>query len=439
MTGNALPVADYTVTVTNGSGSGTFTFRVRKQGSSTKALATLSSVFERYSLSFQVEDITDYGATTNPRTTFGTAFTNMLISALRSLVAGGTSMIPVPDALVNFGSSGYSYVDTVEISQLSEDIPDVFLVTCDVREATATTMTPVSTEPQVNRTDEIPPWQMPADVSFDCQTTEGMTLGFAYPVSDLDGKKVYGDEDLRSAGYATSSKAVAVENYAKDPFASPPAFPKVNGTLRISKAFLRGGGVVDLSSLHGTVNDKSIAISVEGATFVFAGGTLSPTIFQISPKIYQQPIPWLPKTAHPLNKTYGELFYGYSRTTANRIAVNKTAETLLVYRQVRYIEVSAAFSFRPEGYAVWLANRGYAEVDTSSTDGLKTITDTRGVAKEMWLTKEGKKTTEERIWRGYTMVRQSDKVERLLLAFYPADDTFAWATASDNFGSAVRR
>jgi len=436
MTSVTLPILDYTVTVTEGELSGTFTFRIRKQPASTRTIATLASTFERFVLTFGVSDITDYDATGNPLTVFGTALTTMLIRALRSLIMGGTTMIPVPDAQVTFGSANMSYVDTVEIAQTSDRTVDDFLVTCNIKEASVTN-TNVSSEPQVNKSDDLPPWQMPAELTFESQTTEGLTLGFAYPVDDLDGKKTYNDTKLRVAGLATSADMVAVENYANDPFSSPPAFPKVNGTLRVSKSFLRGGGTVNLSALHGTVNGEAISINVEGAVIDFPIGTLSPTMMQITPKMYKMPVPWLPKTKHPLSKTYGELFYGYSTTTANRIAVNKTNEIIVVYKPVRYIEVSAAFSFRPEGFAVWLANRGYTELDSSAAEGRTTITDGKGTTKEAWLDKSGTRSSEERIWRGFTMVKTSAEVVTLLRAFYPVNNTFAWATAKDNFGSAV--
>jgi len=436
MTKTELPVVDYSVTVTDGAKSGTFIFRIRKQPSSTRTIAVLNTSYERYTLTFLVEDVTDYDATTNPLKTFDTALTTMIIKALRTLIVGGVSMIPVPGAQISFGSTSFSVVDTVDIAQTTDKTIDVFIVTCNIKETTTSAVADDEV-PKASRSDELPPWQMPAEVTFDSQTTEGMALGFAYPVEDLDGAQTYDNESLRKKGLA-SGGMVAVENYAKDPFASPPSFSKVNGTLRISKSFLRGGGPVDLSSLQGTVNAEKIALSIEGAILVFPAGTLSPTMMQVSPKLYKMPIAWLPKTKHPLNKTYGELFYGYSGTTANKVAVNRTGQIIIVNKPMRYIEVSAAFTFRPEGFAVWLANRGYRELDSASADGGKNITDDKsGTLKEAWLTKEGKKTADDRIWRGFTMVKSSSSVDSLLKEFFPTSNDFTWATTKDNFGSKV--
>lgn len=438
MTSTTLPVTDYTSTVTDGVSSGTFTFRVRKQPASTRTIATLSASAERFILTFLATDITSYTAATNPMTTFGANFTAMLIKALRAMIVGGSSMIPAPGSAITFGAAVFSVVDTVDIAQTADKTTDTFLVTCNIKEATAATYAVTDDEtPKVSRSDEIPPWQMPAEVTFESQTTDGMTLGFAYPVEDLDGKKTYDNESLRKKGLA-SGGLVAVENYAQDPFASPPSFPKVNGTLRISKAFLRGGGAVDLSSLQGTVNDARIDLSIEGAILVFPEGTLSPTMMQVSPKLYKMPIPWLPKTKHPLNKTYGELFYGYSTTTANRVAVNRTGQIIVVNKPVRYIEVSAAFTFRPEGFAVWLANRGYTELDATAANGRRDIT-VNGKTKEAWLTKDGKHSEDGkvRIWRGFTMVKASAAVKSLLKEFFPTSNDFKWATTKDNFGGKV--
>lgn len=441
MPSTTLPVVDYTATVTDGTNSGTFTFRVIKQPASTRTIATLSTSAERFILTFLVADITSYTATTNPLTTFGVNFTAMLIKALRSMIVAGTSMIPAPGAYISFGASTFSIVDTVDIAQTTDKTTDVFLVTCNIKEETAATYTTTDDEvPKSSRSDELPPWQMPADVNFDSQTTDGMTLGFAYPVEDLDGKQKYDSESLRQKGLS-SGGMVAVENYAKDPFASPPSFPKVTGTLRVTKSFLRldtADASADFSLKEGLVNSENLSVNLGGASLYFPKGTLSPASVSLTPKVYKMPIPWLPKTKHPLNKTYGELFYGYSTTTANRIAVNRTGQIIIVNKPMRYIEVSASFAFRPEGFAVWLANRGYKELDSAAADGEKNITDVKsGTLKEAWLTKVGKKTTDERIWRGFTMVKPSTWVGELIRAFFPTDNDFVWATAKDNFGGKV--
>lgn len=441
-----IPVVDYNITVADGSSSGTFTFRVRRQPSSTRTFATFTYTSERYTLAFLVTDLTNYNAGTNPMTTFGTTlFTTMLIKALRSLIWGGTSMIPKPGDPINYGAP--VYVDTVQIAQTSDKNNDTFLVTCDIKEASSSSSAISDDDlPKLNKSEELPPWQMPAELTFDSQTTDGMTLGFAYPAQDLDGSKQYSDVDLRSLGASTGDKTVAVQNYAGDPFSSPPAFPKVNGTLKVSRSFLRGGGPVDLSGLHGTVNASPISLNVQGSVLVFPAGTLSPSSMGIVPKLYKMSIPWYPKTKHPLNKTYGELFYGYTKTMANRIAVNRTSQIILVNKPLRYIEVTAAFSFRPEGFAVWLANRGYTELDPKAADGRKTIKDDNGMVKEAWLTNKGKRvsdtgTSSGKIWRGFTMVKPSASVVALLNQFFTEVGLagFAWATAKDNFGQAVTR
>lgn len=441
MPSTTLPVVDYTATVTDGTNSGTFTFRVRKQPASTRTIATLSTSAERFILTFLVADVTNYTATTNPLTTFGVNFTAMLIKALRTLIVGGASMIPAPGAQISFGSSSFSIVDTVDIAQTADNTTDVFLVTCNIKEEAATTYAVSDDEtPKSSRSDELPPWQMPADAVFDSQTTEGMTLGFAYPVEDLDGTQQYDSESLRQKGLG-SGNMVAVENYAKDPFASPPSFPKVTGTLRVTRSFLRldtADSSADFSLKEGVVNSEDLSVNIGGASLYFPKGTLSPASVSLTPKIYKMPVPWLPNTKHPLNKTYGELFYGYSKTTANRIAVNRTGQIIIVNKPMRYVEVSASFAYRPEGFAVWLANRGYRELDSASADGGKNITDDKsGTLKEAWLTKAGKKTQNERIWRGFTMVKPSSWVGELVEAFFASDDTFVWATTKDNYGGKV--
>lgn len=439
MTSTALPVADYTVPVTNGALTATFTYRVRRQPSSTRTMASLSTTFERFTLTFIVEDVTDYRTDTNPMTVFGSAFTTMAISALRKLLVDTNTMIPKPGSLVTYGAVRSSYVDIVDVAQNGEKTTDVFLVTCNIREMPSSSGAVESEEsPKLNKSDDIPPWQMPAEARFEEQTTEGRTLGFAFKTEDLDGKLEYDAEALREKGITASTKKVPVENYANDPFASPPALPSVKGTLHVSKAFLRidiGDASADFSMKPGKVNGEDITVDIGGAVLFFPKGTLSPTGVGQFPKVYKLPVPWFNKTKHPLGKTYGELFYGYSGTTANRVAINKTGQTILVYKAVRYVEISATFAYSPEGFGIWIANRGYTELDPDSPDGRAAITDKKtNSVKESWLTKAGKKTSQERIYRGFTTVSSSSWVGELIAAFFPSDNSFNWATQADNFG-----
>lgn len=439
MTSVAQPVTDNTITVTNGALSAAFTFRTRRQPSSTRAFAKLGRYSDKFTLAFIVQDITSYTATGNPLTTFGTLFTEMLIKALRALVWDANSVIPAPGEYLSFGAADASIVESVDMAQMNDQASDTFLITCNLEEASYSTLSSEEEEvPKLNKSDELPPWQMPADVTFDSQTAEGMTLGYAYPTKDLDGTKTYSLDQLREFGLASSTAAKPVVNYADDPFQSPPAMPKVNGTLNVTKSYLRGNGAVNLSGLQGVVNDKTIGLSIVGAQLFFPAATLSPTMLKISPKLYKKPIPWFPKTKHPLSKTYGELFYGYSKTTANKIAINKTNDIIIVYEPLQYIEVSAAFAFRPEGFGVWIANRGYAEKDPREEDGLATITDGAGMMKESWLDASGKKTQTARLWRGFTNMLPSSSVETLLKQFFPEKRAdFSWATVKDNFGAAL--
>jgi hypothetical protein len=280
---------------------------------------------------------------------------------------------------------------------------------------------------------------MPADVVFDAQSSEGMTLGFAYPVGDVDGKVDQDVTSLRTLGLNWDGKMVAIENYANDPFSSPPSFLKTTGTLKVTKAFLRPDMDVsgsDFSLNAGKVNSEDISLDLAGAKFFFPVGTLTVSGIGAVPKVYKKQLPWFNKTKHPLDKTYGELFYGYSGKTANSVAVNKTGETILVACPMRYVEISATFLFRPEGFAVWLANRGYTELDSNTDGGRKDIT-VNGKTKECWLSKAGTRSDDERIWRGFTMVVQSPAIKNLLSKLLKTGNDFDWATAQDGFGSVV--
>lgn len=432
----ALPVVDYNTVITEGAASATFVFRVAKQPATAGMLLSIGSQYDTGKPTFIVKDVTNYTATPNPLSVFGTSFTTMLLRALRSLVMSTSTMIPKPGEYVTFGSASSSIVETVDITQLSEKTTDVFLVSCNVREPSVTT-TQEDASPKVSRGDEVPPWQLPTDVHFETQTGDALTLGYAYQTQDLDGSKEYSDSELLRMGFASGAKRIAVTNYADDPFSSPPAFQKEVYVLRVTKSFLRGSGVATNVQVAGVVNDDDINVDVNGVMLRFPSGTLSPSSLNIVAKIYKKPIPWLPKTKHPLDKTYGELFFGYSKATANRIAVNKTSEIIVVHQPIKYLEMSASFVFRPEGFGVWIANRGYMEKNDSVPDKKVSITDVKtGTIKEAWLDANGKKTSTGKLWRGFTVVKPSTEVEKLLRLFFAqtADDTFSWATAADNYG-----
>lgn len=443
MASTALPVTDYTVNIAVGSLTGTFTYRVRRQPASTRTIASLSTTFERFTLTFIVTDVTDYTATTNLMTVLGTSFTTAAIMALRNLISGGLTMIPKPGALIAFGGAN-SIVDTVDIAQMADKTTDVFLVTCNIKEIpTSSAYVASENSPRLNKSDDVPPWQMGTKAVFDTSESEGLTLGFAYPTDDLDGKKKYSASDLLTKGYAKDDATMAaVENYANDPFSSPPSLKTVVGSIILTRAFLReqlGNKPIDVFSLKaGKVNDEDIKIHVAGAVFAFPKGTISPSSICVSPEVYKMQIPWFNKTKHPLDKTYGELFYGYSGRAANNVAFNSTGQTIMVTKPLQYLDVKVSIAYRQNGFGVWIANRGYTELDSNDPTGRAVITDKKtNSVKEAWLTKAGKKTKDERIYRGFTTCQGSPWVTELLTYFFPKIEEIPWATTRNKYGNLV--
>lgn len=437
MTSTTMPVTDYTVPITLGLNTASFVFRVSRQPAATRTIASFGQYYDKYTLTFIARDVTDYEASGNPRAKFGVALTEALLRALRVLCDTTGSIIPKPGSAVSFGAPNSSYVESIDIAQMTDKSVDAFLITCNLKEPASAGGSGLTDDdrPKLAKSDEIAPWDQPAEVSFDASTGEGMTLGFALPTTDLDGTKSYTQDSLRKLGAASSTSAIAVENYAGDPFASPPSLPKVNGTLRVSKGFLRADAKFDPSVLRGLVNRNDITISINGVRIFFAANTLSITSLNVNPRIYKKEVPWYPLTKHPLNKTYGELFYGYSRTVANKIAVNRTNNILVVQKPLRYLEIAGSFTYRMEGFGVWLANRGYAQKDGAK---LSPVVE-NGMVKEAWLDKTGKKTDSERIWRGYTTVQASDEVKTVLEAFFPTvtPAEIPWAGTSDGYGGTL--
>jgi len=434
--GASLPVYDNTIEVNDGATTASFDFRTHRNAAGTHQIAKLGQSADKFTFPFIVEDVTNYGATGNPRDTFGKNFDNMLIKALRALVGSTLSPIPAPGEYISYGASNSSIVESVDISQLAERTTDTFKIVSNIVE-TVSTSSSISDSPKTSKSDELAPWQFPAEFSFDVQVSDGLTFGYAYPVTDLDGKKTYSQAELRHFGLAKGTKLIAIENYAGDPFSSPPPMPKMNGTLRFSKSFLRGTKTIINSSYGGLVNSKDITVCIGGGKIFFPKATLAVASVGITPKIWNRTIQWLPRTKHPLGKTYGELFNGYSGQSANKIAVNKTDQIISVKKPVRYIEATASFQFRPEGFAVWLANRGYEAFDFVSNEDhtivKESIPDDNGSMKEVWLDGKGFQTKSERRWRGFTNYVPSDEVGKLVTEFTLDDNTIRWATANDGY------
>lgn len=423
-----LPSSKHTV--------GNFTFIVSEQPVNTRPILTLTKGYDTVGLVYLVRDVTEHS--TPPSI-------SAIIQALRALVAAGNP-IPKPGDTIDTGNSyGRSVVDNVQISQRQEEVGNLFEVICNIREPDIITQSLQTTDsPTVAQSTDLPPWQEPTQVRFEVQSAEGLTFGLAYKTNNFDAEREQPTiEQLRKNGLATSGKLVPVANTAGDPFRSPPPFPKIAGSLHLEKGFLKDDAKafekIDLM----TINDEDITIFINGVKLFYPLGTLAMTALVITPKLYKQPIPWYPKTKHPLKKTYGELFYGYSGPITNRIAYNATNEIILVHNPMYYIQVSASFTFKPEGYGVWIANQSYLQkvdktVDKSGTTG---IIDVKTQAlKEGWLDKEGKLTAEKKLWLGFTMYRSGTDVCNVLSSFFTTTEMqeFFWASDSNNFGKPLK-
>ena len=435
-TGTAMPGAAHNVSVTVGGSTVTFNFHVFKQMSSSRELITLTLEHESYGLSFLIRDITSYSGNSNPRDTLGDNYTTGLIMALRQLVMGGAAGIPKPGDQITYGSGRSSIVDSVTIGQLSEKTVDAFEVRCSFKKPDSVTLSGNNdNRPKTARTDEVPPWQEPATIRFEAHIREGHTFGYAYKTEDIEERPFSDMVSLRKKGISTGDKLQLVANTAGDPFRSPPLFPKTSGVLHIEAAFLKDEGDINITT--GVVNRTEIEVKMKGARLSFPAGTLALSSFGVTPQLYKMPIPWYTKTKHPLNKTYGELFYGYSGQVSNKVALNGMGSTIIVHKPMYYLRMTAALEYRPEGFGVWIANRGYEE----KKDGkLKAIIDPATQShKESWLDKDGAKTTDKKIWRGYTMHKSTDDIQRMLNKFFTTSDVvnISWATTKDNYGKKV--
>jgi len=415
---------------------GKFTFIVSQQPVNTRPILTLTKGYDTVGLVYLVRDVTEHS--TPPSI-------SDIIKALRALVAAGNP-IPKPGDTIDTGNSyRQSVVDNVQISQRQEEVGNLFEVICNVREPDIITQSLQTTDsPRLAQSMDVPPWQEPTQVRFEMQSAEGLTFGLAYKTNDFDTEHDQPTiEQLRESGLASSDKLFPVANTAGDPFRSPPPFPKIAGSLHLEKGFLRGAANAFEQANLMTINDEDITIVINGVKLFYPLGTLALTALIITPKLYKQPIPWYPKTKHPLNKTYGELFYGYSGATSNRIAYNATNEIILAHNPMCYIQVSASFSFKPEGYGVWIANQSYLQkvdkaVDKSGTTG---IVDVKTQAlKEGWLDKGGKLTAEKKLWLGFTMYRSGKGVNNVLSSFFTTTEQneFFWASKSNNFGKPLK-
>ena len=421
--------------------TGVFTFDVRKQPSSTSSLLRVGIENDTIYFRYLITDKTDYDSTaaTNPRLAFGDNFTEYFVMALKSL-ADGDPIIKVGDPY-DIGALVPSIVEYVEFSMVDEKTPDVYLAICAVKEIPTAPgfIERFETNPKSSRIEDVPPWMLPAEVTLSTSEGEGLTFGFAYPTTDIDTTQTGSLREMLRKSIATSNRTVLIENTAGEPFASPPALPTIMSTLNVSRAFLRADAAsVNISNdTIGTLNESDITINVGGAKVVFPAASLLVTNFAITPKIYNLQIDWLPSTKHPLGKTYGEMYYDYAGVTGSSIVVNRTGEKIVVQKPVKYIEVSASFTYKPNGFGVWIANRGYYQ---KGDDGkLEPGTDANRRMKERWLNKAGKfisdKDISSKLWRGYTTYTSGSGAQQLLTQILKETTTsISWAGKNDVWG-----
>ena len=390
------------------------------------SLANFQEDYDSTTMSYYLKDLTEY--TTHDDTRF-----TKVITTLRMLVRPGmASPMPHIGDKMCYGSTNYSVVKNVEVSLVDKN-SDLYLLRFTIAEPSSTSGTSIATEkqaPKIKKTDEVPPWQKPAKLTFTGTPTEGRVIGMAYKSFIYDSNKgdVTEDQIREHTVKGDYSKMVPIANTAGDPFRSPPPFPSVGATIQVSRAFLNGKFTFSISDVLGTVNNGEILCSTQGLKMYFKTGTLCVSAMTITPEIYEEPKQWLPNTKHPFGKTYGDLFYGYSKTVSASVAVNHTQEAIVVRNPLRYLQVNVTFSYRASGFGIMLANQGYKAIgDSGELENIYDNSPTQMLT-EKWLGENGKVAEKgEKIWIGFSMYKPTGAIKKLLEELFDEDETFEWA------------
>ncbi len=419
-----------------------FTFHVLPFGTNVNQLISSGIDSEKINISYRIIDKTDYGATVNPKTTYGSGYGLALYDALRKL-AYDPSFAPLSSGIycvgswITFGTTMLRVMNAV-FSLENENVPDVFNLTleCSVTYGGSRDKDySKKAERRIKPSFRDAPWNLPPKITID-HSTEDFVNGFAYSDKEVltlspDGK--INPEQVKQKTMFEKSQLTSVVNSAGEPFLSPVGQKVSVAKINIDASFTKDNVPTLPPDISSQINAGDFSITYMGAVLLTcSAGTLVLSGWVVSPEVWTQKIPWFPKEKHPLGFTYGDLYQSVSSTFASRPAINETNETIMVEKEYGYFSTRATFSYCASGFGSLVPNRGKNYKDGGKLKPINKLE--MGRAEECFLDKSGGalKDGKTLTFIGYSPYYTGNTVASFLNTLLSKNTTsVTWATKSN--------
>lgn len=418
-----------------------FTFHVLPFGTNVNQLISSGIDSEKFNISYRIIDKTDYGATVNPKTTYGSGYGLALYDALRKL-AYDPSFAPLSSGIyrvgswITFGTTMFRVMNAV-FSLENEKSPDVFVLTleCSVTYGKSKDKDGSNkAERRIKPSFRDAPWNLPPKITID-HSTEDFVNGFAYgdkTVLTLKTDDKITPEQTKQKTMFEKSQLTSVVNSAGEPFLSPVGQKVSVAKINIDANFTKHNLPSLRSDISNQVNAGDFSISYKGAVLLScSAGTLVLSGWVVSPEVWIQNIPWFPKEKHPLGFTYSDLYQSVSSKFGSKPAINETNETVMVEKAYGYFSTRATFSYRASGFGSLVPNRGKNYIDRGKLKPIGKLE--MGRTEECFLDKSGGvvKDGKTQTFIGFSPYYRGDGVVSFINTLLSKKTSVTWATKSD--------
>lgn len=419
-----------------------FTFHVLPFGTNVNQLISSGVDSEKINISYRIIDKTDYGATVNPKTTYGSGYGLALYDALRKL-AYDPSFAPLSSGIyrvgswITFGTTQLRVINAF-FSLENEKNPDVFVLTleCSVTyDFSKDRDGSNKAERRIKPSFRDAPWNLPPKITID-HSTEDFVNGFAYSDKEVltlkpDGKIT--PENVRNKTLFDRGQLASVVNSAGEPFLSPVGQKVSVAKINIDASFTKDNVPTLPPDISNQVNAGDFSISYKGAVLLnCSAGTLVLSGWVVSPEVWIQNIPWFPKEKHPLGFTYSDLYQSVSSKFGSKPAINETNETIMVEKEYGYFSTRATFSYCASGFGSLVPNRGKNYIDGGKLKPISKLE--MGRVEECFLDKSGGalKDGKTLTFIGFSPYYRGNAVASFLNTLLSKNTTsVTWATKSD--------
>lgn len=419
-----------------------FTFLVLSFGTNVNQLVSSGVDSEKINISYRIIDKTDYGATVNPKSTYGSQYGLALYNALRQL-AYDPSFAPLSSGIhrvgswITLGTTKLRVINAV-FSLENEKVPDVFNLTLECSVTYGFSMDGDGSnkaERKIKPSFRDAPWNLPPKITID-HSTEDIVNGFAYSNKDVltlkpDGK--IKPEHMKQKTAFEKNQLTSVVNSAGEPFLSPVGQKVSVAKINIDASFTKDNVPKLDPDISSQINAGDFSINYNGAVLLScSAGTLVLSGWAVSPEVWTQNIPWFPKEKHPLGFTYGDLYQSVSSKVASKPAINETNETVMVEKEYGYFSTRATFSYCAYGFGSLVPNRGKNYLDGGKLKPISKLE--MGRTEECFLDKSGGvvKDGKTLTFIGYSSYYKGNSVASFLNTILSKNKaSVTWATKSD--------